>query len=257
MHRLTSRVGRCCAVRENLELTNPLRRVQYDRGHFCSVVINVKTDDDENDDTTKMMTNKNISRRERKKIKTRRRLLQAALQLFRQHGYDATTVEQIAEAADVAKSTFFNYFETKETILPALAEWRLEQLKEALLPERGAPASPIARIKLILHLVADDPLADPVLAQRLFVVWGHNLDLNPAHALTDLLAEQVRQAQGADEIRADLSPVYLGSIIRALFFQQLMTCYHDQRAIPLPERLDETIDLLLDGAAGPKWRRSP
>ena len=204
-----------------------------------------------------MTTNKTISRRERKKIKTRQRLLQAALQLFRQYGYDVTTVEQIAEAADVAKSTFFNYFETKETILPALAEWRLEQLKEALLPERGAPASPVACIKLILRLMADDPLSDPTMMKRLFAAKGHNLGLNPAHALTDLLAEQVRQAQAAGEIRADLAPIYLGSIIRALFFQQLMTCYYDQRSVPLPELLDQTVDLLLDGVAGPKWRHSP
>ena len=204
-----------------------------------------------------MTTNKTISRRERKKIKTRQRLLQAALQLFRQYGYDVTTVEQIAEAADVAKSTFFNYFETKETILPALAEWRLEQLKEALLSERGAPASPVARIKLILRLMADDPLSDPTMMKRLFAAKGHNLGLNPAHALTDLLAEQVRQAQAAGEIRADLAPIYLGSIIRALFFQQLMTCYYDQRSVPLPELLDQTVDLLLDGVAGPKWRHSP
>ena len=201
---------------------------------------------------------KNLSRRERKKIETRQRLMEAALQLFRDHGYDATTVEQIAGAADVAKSTFFNYFETKEAILPAMAGWRLQQLKEALLPERGAPASPIARIKLTLRLVADDPLTDPVLAKRLFMAQRYNPDINPAHALTDLLAEQVRQAQAQDagEIRDDLAPIYLGGIIRALFFQQLMTCYYRQHSAPLPELLDETVDLLLDGIAGPKWRHS-
>jgi hypothetical protein len=74
--------------------------------------------------------------------------------------------------------------------------------------------------------------------------------------LTDLLAEQVRQAQDAGEIRADLAPVYLGGIIRALFFQQLMMCYHKQQSAPLPELLDETVDLLLNGIAGPKWRHS-
>ncbi|MCP4543998.1 MAG: TetR/AcrR family transcriptional regulator [Chloroflexi bacterium] len=200
------------------------------------------------------MMKKNLSRRERKKIETRQRLMEAALQLFQEHGYDATTVEQIAEAADVAKSTFFNYFETKEAILPTLAKWRFQQLKETLLPERGAPASPVARIKLTLRLVAADPLTDPVLAKRLFMAQRHNPDINPAHALTDILAEQVYQAQESGEIRADLAPVYLGGIIRALFFQQLMTCYHRQHAVPLPELLDETIDLLLNGIAGPKWR---
>jgi AcrR family transcriptional regulator len=205
---------------------------------------------------TEVMTDRNLSRRERKKIETRQRLLESAFRLFRECGYDTTTVEQIAEAADVAKSTFFNYFGTKETILPALAEWRLQQLNEALLPEQGAPASPVARIKLALRLVADDPLADPVLARRLFAVGGHRLGLKPVHALTDLLAKQVCQAQAVGEIRADLSPVYLGSVIRALFFQQLMMWHHGQRSVPLPELLDGTVDLLLDGIAGPEWRHS-
>jgi hypothetical protein len=66
----------------------------------------------------------------------------------------------------------------------------------------------------------------------------------------------VRQAQDAGEIRADLSPAYLGGVIRAMFFQQLMVWHCDQRSTPLPELLDGMVDLLLDGIAGPKWRHS-
>ena len=198
----------------------------------------------------------NLSRRERKKRETRRRLVKAGLRLFREKGYDATTVEQIAEAADVAKGTFFNYFETKEAILPVLAEWRLRQLSDALSPEQGAPASPVARIKLALCLVAEDPLSDPVMMRRLFAARRHRLDVRPVHALTDLLADQVRQAQAAGEIRADLDPAYLGGVIRALFFQQLMTWHCGYRPAPLPELLDRVVDLLIDGVAGPRWRRS-
>jgi NADH dehydrogenase len=197
-----------------------------------------------------------LSRRERKKQQTRQRLLEAALRLFRERGYDNTTVERITEAVDVAKSTFFNYFETKEAILPALADWRFEQLEEALSPGRGAPTSPVACIKLMLRLVADDPLTDPALVHRIFVARERYLDVNAVHALIDLLAEQVRKAQAAGEIRDDLSPIYLGGVIRALFFQQLMMWYCGQRAIPLSEQLDRTVDLLLDGVAGHNWRRS-
>ena len=203
------------------------------------------------------MMSKTLSRRERKKRETRQRLMEAALRLFREQGYDATTVEQIAESADVAKGTFFNYFETKEAILPALAEWRLGQLNEALMPERGAPASPVARIKLALRLVAADPLSDPAMARRLFAAGMCHRDIRPGRALLNLLAEQVRQAQAAGEIRADLDPIYLGGVIRALFFQQVMMWHHGYRPAPLPELLDAAVDLLLDGIAGPKWRQSP
>jgi len=54
---------------------------------------------------------------ERKKAKTRAAMREQAFRLFREQGYDATTVEQIAEAAEVSPSTFFRYFPTKEDVV--------------------------------------------------------------------------------------------------------------------------------------------
>jgi AcrR family transcriptional regulator len=55
--------------------------------------------------------------RERKKTRTREAIVAAALQLFAERGYDSTTVADIAEAAEVAQSTVFAYFPTKDDIL--------------------------------------------------------------------------------------------------------------------------------------------
>jgi AcrR family transcriptional regulator len=57
--------------------------------------------------------------RERKKIKTRQTIRREALRLIEENGYAATTVEQIAEAAEVSPSTFFRYFPTKESLVLA------------------------------------------------------------------------------------------------------------------------------------------
>lgn len=55
--------------------------------------------------------------RERKKQRTRRTIRTEALKLFQRQGYTATTVEQIAEAADISPSTFFRYFPSKEQLV--------------------------------------------------------------------------------------------------------------------------------------------
>jgi AcrR family transcriptional regulator len=55
--------------------------------------------------------------RERKKAKTRAAIQHHALRLFREQGYHATTVAQIAEAAEVSEATFYRYFRTKEDVV--------------------------------------------------------------------------------------------------------------------------------------------
>lgn len=57
--------------------------------------------------------------REKKAARTREQILDAALGLFRDRGYDATTIEEIAEAAEVGSSTLYRYFPSKEAILTA------------------------------------------------------------------------------------------------------------------------------------------
>jgi AcrR family transcriptional regulator len=73
-----------------------------------------------------------VGRRNRRAAETRLRLFRCALQLVAERGLPRVTVEDITEAADVGKGTFFNYFESKNHLLATIVDVSLGRVREAL-----------------------------------------------------------------------------------------------------------------------------
>src|SRR5258708_3211555 len=88
--------------------------------------------------------------RERKKAKTRAAIQRHALRLFHEQAYQATTVEQIAEAVEISPSTFFRYFPTKEDVV--LYD-NFDPLLFAAFEAQPAELSPIQAMRRALHQV--------------------------------------------------------------------------------------------------------
>ena len=82
--------------------------------------------------------------RERKKEKTRLALLDAALDLFLEQGYDSTTIDQVAASADVSPRTFFRYFTSKDHLVLWFHDQAEETMTEAL-ADRPCVATAIDR----------------------------------------------------------------------------------------------------------------
>jgi AcrR family transcriptional regulator len=96
-----------------------------------------------------------MSLRQRKRQQTRQELIDAAMRLFGQKGYEQTTVAEIASAAGVSTKTFFNYFASKDEVLFPHLTGRIDAAV-ALIEQRG-PDDPIAEVVVaaMQHMLAD------------------------------------------------------------------------------------------------------
>jgi TetR/AcrR family transcriptional regulator, regulator of autoinduction and epiphytic fitness len=203
----------------------------------------------------RIQVGESLSRRERKKLETRQALLAAALDLFRAKGYDAATVEEITEQADVAKGTFFNYFASKEAMLGELALWSVEQLRATLHVDQGAPASPVARIKLLVRLMHEETRRDLDLIHRAFVVRLSTPLSEPDESkrqLFGLFRELVAEAQACGELRADVPADLLSDLLRFSFFHHMRALHGG--CLAADDDPDQVVDLLMEGLAGPHWQ---
>jgi AcrR family transcriptional regulator len=73
--------------------------------------------------------------RERKRRQTRQRIIDAGLELFLANGFDATTLDAIAAAADISRRTFFYYFKSKEDVVLAYQSGSIERLRDMIVSE--------------------------------------------------------------------------------------------------------------------------
>src|SRR4029077_6611088 len=102
-------------------------------------------------------------RRQRRSADTRERLFRAALDLFAQKGLVETTVEDITEAADVGKGTFFNYFPSKDHILLAFGEMQLNKLEAAIEVARHTDEPMPEFLRSLALRMTQEPVRNPAL----------------------------------------------------------------------------------------------
>lgn len=197
------------------------------------------------------MTELELTRRERKKEETKERIFKAALKLFKAKGFEAATIDDIAEKADVAKGTFFNYFPRKDAVLGYVPEmWiaEAEEKAEALLAERGPIGS---RLIEMFSEFAEFYEQEPELAPYVIQEWTRRMHQGldeVCQRWTDLGVRVVEHLQTTGEIRSDvdaprahdiLASVYDGTVMRWLAVPE--------GRFPLKEELRKRMTLVIEG----------
>jgi AcrR family transcriptional regulator len=158
-------------------------------------------------------------RRERHRAEIRERLFRSALRLFAERGFLETTVEDITEAADVGKGTFFNYFRTKEHVLATFGGERLASIERALERAKQGPVLPVLR-----ELAADVTGHSTENAALLRAIYAAHASCAPVRAELHkrlqtgrrLLAQIFTIAQQRGEVRRDIPAAELARLVQVV-----------------------------------------
>jgi len=183
-----------------------------------------------------------LGRRARRKAELRERILRAAMDLFARQGFFPTTIEQITQAADVGKGTFFNYFPSKEHVLAGFGEFQLARMKAAL-AEAQAGRRPIQQVlRRLVKALGEEPGRSPALVRSLMLA---NLASEPVRQLfrrnlargRRRLARIFALGQQRGEIRRELQPARLARVFQQMFLGTFLLW-----AAHPPSRLESWVD---------------
>lgn len=194
-------------------------------------------------------------RRERRRIQTLDHVARTAMQLFESSGYTATTMEQIALQADVAKGTLYNHFPTKEAILAHWVHMELASDTERLRTLVEAPGRFVPRLERLLGESAEwsERHRDYLLDYFRFRFLNIENELaagdpdNRPRDLAGLFALLIAQAQEAGELRNDLSAEHLASLLHHMYFGALMR-WLTLPGLKLRKEFATVVDLFARGA---------
>jgi len=200
---------------------------------------------------SRTLASSSSDRRTRRSAELRERIFRSALDLFAQKGFLETTVEDITNAADVGKGTFFNYFPSKDHILLAFGEMQLARLREAV-EEARQTNEPLPKfLRSLTTRMTEEPARNPDLIRVLLLAFLSNPDVRQAmlDLQTRVLAlhsEMIQLGQERGEIRKDLPPIEIAQVFRQVIFGTLLiwSLYGDASLQP---RMDSAFEIVWTG----------
>jgi AcrR family transcriptional regulator len=192
-----------------------------------------------------------FDRRQRRSAEIRERLFRAALETFAKKGFAESTVEDLTNAADVGKGTFFNYFPSKEHILLAFSEMQLAKLEAAVEESRQTNEPMPVFLRSLGARMTQEPTRNPAIIRALLQAYLSSTPVREAmidhqKRLHGLHTQMIQLGQDRGEIRKDLPASDLALVFRQTIFGTLLvwSLYGDAS---LHARMNASFDVLWSG----------
>jgi len=181
-----------------------------------------------------------LSRRERKKLETYSKLYKCAMDLFQKQGFEATSVEQITQLADVGKGTFYNYFPSKEAVIQ---EYYRRKYQELITSGREASYSLQERLMHVLKNWAKYMTVEKELA---WVAMKNRVEPELDKGLHYGIIGIISHGQRIGEISKRYDPVFLAECLEGMvlqhFFHWFVTGEGD-----LEREMENVLSLFFEG----------
>lgn len=187
------------------------------------------------------------NRRERRRRELRDRVYAAAIELFVTRGFEATTMDAIADEADVARATVFNYFPQKVAFLEEWGVRRRTRVTEDLDHADLATADPATRLARYLRELAhmnEEARAESIILMNASTHQGRALQ-DPA--LATELANLIREGQQAGIYRKDADATRAGHLLSAGYFATVTRWTEEPPPFDLTTELDSMLRIVTVG----------
>jgi AcrR family transcriptional regulator len=195
-----------------------------------------------------------MSRRERKKEETRSSIIDCAIRLFKEKGFQQTSMEEIAEQSDVSKGTLYNYFPDKESILAGhfqsvIADYGMG-IKETLIVGKDLKSKLYNLLDFKKGILGEDiELTGIYLKYRMQTLFNNDPFDNPNRSgLENVVLQIIKEAQKKKEIRSDMPAITIARGFLLLTVNYFITTITAKEPLETDKLKDQMLELFLSGA---------
>jgi AcrR family transcriptional regulator len=191
------------------------------------------------------------NRRERKKQETRRKIFTAAMNLFQERGFAATTIDMIAEKADVARGTVFLHFPSKEAILAHWGQDLIDEIIERREEWDREDWSCENKIMQLFKIAIEVNQANIALVKILVRSTLANSDTMIQNrqqvSLRNLFADILEEGQEQGKIKSEIDPIIAGNMLENIYLHAMYDWVLAEGEWPIEEILAKKVHYLFGG----------